>query len=165
MYGVVLAVPLEPIGRDGLPWAGAIPQVGDTVWFSSVGWNGGTSSNRRHETDGRLLERWPALMPMSDMHMGQRPDGTMYGIGDYGIAAQEKLDGGVMQGLDRIGSAMFRFGGPGWEAVHGCINEGTKVWFRVTQGINGRNTIAPCPWGWCVRILSHNLTGIERRLQ
>ena len=104
-------------------------------------------------------------MPMSDMHMGQRPDGTMYGIGDYGIAAQEKLDGGVMQGLDRIGSAMFRFGGPGWEAVHGCINEGTKVWFRVTQGINGRNTIAPCPWGWCVRILSHNLTGIERRLQ
>lgn len=160
MSGTVLAVPSEPIGRDGLPFHGSIPAVGDTVWFSTLGWSGGTSSSKGFEMDGGLMHRWPGLMPMIDMHLGVRPNGEMYGIGDYGVAMKESRDDGVAAGLDVIGSARFLHGGPGWESVHGAIPEGSRIWFRITQGVNGRNTVAPAPWGWCVRVMAHNLTGI-----
>lgn len=160
LSGVVLAVPSHPIDENGMPFTGRVPAVGDRVWFSTLAWAGGTTTNDPYSKSGGLLTRWPGLMGVSDIHLGMAPSGDVYAVGPNGIAVEVEEPGSVVTGRAAVGIGKFLRGGDAWEAVHGKVQEGSWVSFRVTQGVNGDNTIAPAPWGWCIKIAARNLTGV-----
>ena len=156
--GVVLESPVMPIDRMGVPYKGRVPQPGDTVWWGTISWAGGLWTDDKHGPSGRI-ERLPGLIGLGDIHLCTTPSGEMFAVGDFGIATQEDAVGGFSEGRRIIGEGRFMMGGDQFVADHGDIHPGTMVAFRT---FGWHNTVAPAPWGWCVKIGSQNLTGIER---